>query len=71
MLPNMKEKNGTHCGYYGMKAIPNYGRYTKPKNGWCSNCLHCNTEFCNVSGNCRGYKGQAPTGYTPLNKEDI
>lgn len=67
MLPNMKEKGGSHCGYFGMKQVPNYGRYNKPKNGWCSNCNHEKTEYCKKKGACLGNRGHAPTGYSPIN----
>lgn len=66
MLPNMKEKNGTHCGYFGMRKIPNYGKYKKPEAGWCSNCIHQGTDFCKKHGNCLANSGHAPTGYVPV-----
>ena len=65
MLPNMKETKGTHCGLFGMVQVKNFG-YSKPEGGWCPNCIHENTAFCNKSGNCLAQKGHAPTGYTPI-----
>lgn len=66
MLPNMNESRNTHCGYFGMREIPNYGRYKKPEKGWCSNCTHQNTDFCKRKGNCCCNNGHAPTGYIPV-----